>query len=114
MTASSRMGLPSSVTATAPASCKRRKSVSTAPLLWCVAAAAGKTLTTAPRSGWRIQFTHSGESTTGEVFGMQHTDVNPPAAAAAVPVAIVSLRSEEHTSELQSLRHLVCRLLLEK
>ena len=23
-------------------------------------------------------------------------------------------RSEEHTSELQSLRHLVCRLLLEK
>src|ERR1039458_10690305 len=26
----------------------------------------------------------------------------------------VPLRSEEHTSELQSLRHLVCRLLLEK
>src|ERR1035441_3975168 len=26
----------------------------------------------------------------------------------------VRLRSEEHTSELQSLRHLVCRLLLEK
>src|SRR5258705_7312009 len=26
----------------------------------------------------------------------------------------VHLRSEEHTSELQSLRHLVCRLLLEK
>src|SRR5947199_6833884 len=26
----------------------------------------------------------------------------------------VSVRSEEHTSELQSLRHLVCRLLLEK
>src|SRR5947199_3683854 len=31
-------------------------------------------------------------------------------AAAALQV----LRSEEHTSELQSLRHLVCRLLLEK
>src|SRR5438045_4372903 len=29
-------------------------------------------------------------------------------------VAIVPSRSEEHTSELQSLRHLVCRLLLEK
>src|SRR5437899_13048786 len=28
--------------------------------------------------------------------------------------AIPSSRSEEHTSELQSLRHLVCRLLLEK
>src|SRR5262245_63249203 len=27
---------------------------------------------------------------------------------------IEALRSEEHTSELQSLRHLVCRLLLEK
>src|SRR5205814_6536024 len=26
----------------------------------------------------------------------------------------LTLRSEEHTSELQSLRHLVCRLLLEK
>src|ERR1039458_8778231 len=26
----------------------------------------------------------------------------------------IELRSEEHTSELQSLRHLVCRLLLEK
>src|SRR5258705_8647137 len=27
---------------------------------------------------------------------------------------VAELRSEEHTSELQSLRHLVCRLLLEK
>src|SRR5258705_9923044 len=27
---------------------------------------------------------------------------------------IAARRSEEHTSELQSLRHLVCRLLLEK
>src|SRR5947199_3567281 len=27
---------------------------------------------------------------------------------------LLPLRSEEHTSELQSLRHLVCRLLLEK
>src|SRR5205814_2863361 len=27
---------------------------------------------------------------------------------------VVGARSEEHTSELQSLRHLVCRLLLEK
>src|SRR5262245_64509216 len=29
-------------------------------------------------------------------------------------VATIKNRSEEHTSELQSLRHLVCRLLLEK
>src|ERR1039458_6724600 len=27
---------------------------------------------------------------------------------------MIAARSEEHTSELQSLRHLVCRLLLEK
>src|SRR5205814_9871231 len=30
------------------------------------------------------------------------------------PTLGTSMRSEEHTSELQSLRHLVCRLLLEK
>src|ERR1035441_4237946 len=30
------------------------------------------------------------------------------------PSSIMKSRSEEHTSELQSLRHLVCRLLLEK
>src|SRR5205823_14033823 len=30
------------------------------------------------------------------------------------PKALVVLRSEEHTSELQSLAYLVCRLLLEK
>src|SRR5437899_8280957 len=30
------------------------------------------------------------------------------------PTRSPSARSEEHTSELQSLRHLVCRLLLEK
>src|SRR5437899_13064768 len=29
-------------------------------------------------------------------------------------VVQLGVRSEEHTSELQSLRHLVCRLLLEK
>src|SRR5205814_8824773 len=32
----------------------------------------------------------------------------------ATPGGMCSPRSEEHTSELQSLRHLVCRLLLEK
>src|SRR5258705_8503191 len=34
--------------------------------------------------------------------------------AAEVESLITLNRSEEHTSELQSLRHLVCRLLLEK
>src|ERR1039458_5793084 len=31
-----------------------------------------------------------------------------------MPGSVILSRSEEHTSELQSLRHLVCRLLLEK
>src|SRR5438045_9528018 len=33
---------------------------------------------------------------------------------AIVMIIPIANRSEEHTSELQSLRHLVCRLLLEK
>src|SRR5205814_4809346 len=44
-----------------------------------------------------------------------------PAIAPETPVRVrvhvdeaTAARSEEHTSELQSLRHLVCRLLLEK
>src|SRR5436853_3791680 len=36
------------------------------------------------------------------------------ASAAEVSFLCADARSEEHTSELQSLRHLVCRLLLEK
>src|SRR5262245_63415043 len=40
----------------------------------------------------------------------------PPACSAPLqaPELGAPLRSEEHTSELQSLRHVVCRLLLEK
>src|SRR5947199_1338258 len=34
--------------------------------------------------------------------------------SAAASISSRASRSEEHTSELQSLRHLVCRLLLEK
>src|SRR5258706_2047470 len=37
-----------------------------------------------------------------------------PAFAAAAPSPGTARRSEEHTSELQSLTNLVCRLLLEK
>src|SRR5436853_7814155 len=38
----------------------------------------------------------------------------PPPASRSRPRVSPRRRSEEHTSELQSLRHLVCRLLLEK
>src|SRR5687767_15486868 len=37
-----------------------------------------------------------------------------PAVGCAAQPSASSLRSEEHTSELQSLAYLVCRLLLEK
>src|SRR5262245_62607479 len=45
-------------------------------------------------------------------------DAGEPAVVAVGPAVIGTgelrgVRSEEHTSELQSLRHLVCRLLLE-
>src|SRR5262245_64451141 len=42
--------------------------------------------------------------------------MNPSGVQLASPMKPPGLvtRSEEHTSELQSLRHLVCRLLLEK
>src|SRR3989442_8727017 len=40
-------------------------------------------------------------------------DTAPSADGATIPEGAVS-RSEEHTSELQSRPHLVCRLLLEK
>src|SRR5438045_6024687 len=38
----------------------------------------------------------------------------PPPSPTSAVIFSSPLRSEEHTSELQSLRHLVCRLLLEK
>src|SRR5436305_12042135 len=42
------------------------------------------------------------------------TRVVSPKSVEAPGGRVVSLRSEEHTSELQSRPHLVCRLLLEK
>src|SRR5438045_8079322 len=38
----------------------------------------------------------------------------PPPSGSRARSSRPAARSEEHTSELQSLRHLVCRLLLEK
>src|SRR3712207_7685352 len=43
----------------------------------------------------------------------QEAGIVGPGSRAAIAVA-VPLRSEEHTSELQSRQYLVCRLLLEK
>src|SRR5437660_9287243 len=43
-----------------------------------------------------------------------HRQRDPEEALAVGPVGAAGRRSEEHTSELQSRGHLVCRLLLEK
>src|SRR5262245_62545857 len=55
-------------------------------------------------------------SMAGGDWGPDHT-TDAIAADGSVPTGDLTAgqgRSEEHTSELQSLRHLVCRLLLEK
>src|SRR5690554_7155953 len=48
------------------------------------------------------------------VLGMQHPGDTSGMEAATGKLGSGSRRSEEHTSELQSRPHLVCRLLLEK
>src|ERR1039458_3935895 len=57
----------------------------------------------------------------GICWYLQRARSNSPAAlsrasenASCATINTCLIRSEEHTSELQSLRHLVCRLLLEK
>src|SRR5690554_7724165 len=59
--------------------------------------AAGTWLLIASIKGWPVSTTHS---IIGAVIGF-----------AAVGVSVESVRSEEHTSELQSRPHVVCRLL---
>src|SRR5687767_15705632 len=51
------------------------------------------------------------EASKAKLYG---TDEQPLYSAAEHQRQLAALRSEEHTSELQSLAYLVCRLLLEK
>src|SRR2546422_5997138 len=48
----------------------------------------------------------------GQNFSATVTDIGFPIPLDCLPISVT--RSEEHTSELQSRLHLVCRLLLEK
>src|SRR5258708_20907470 len=50
----------------------------------------------------------------GMAIRFEETDVRPMGRSAYGRTSVSSKRSEEHTSELQSPDHLVCRLLLEK
>src|SRR3712207_7349223 len=82
---------------------------------------------------WLVIFFFFNDTATTEIYTLSLHDALPicggaealVAASASVPDLVVSdirmprmdgyqLRSEEHTSELQSRQYLVCRLLLEK
>src|SRR5436853_4786566 len=63
-------------------------------------------------SDWR----HAGRGRSRAAVGIRHRWRSCRSLDRSTDIARVGAwcRSEEHTSELQSLRHLVCRLLLEK
>src|SRR6266481_4193168 len=85
------IGFPSSLTATIPACCIAAISAIASPSLPALAAPMGQTRTLAhvfARS--RMNRVTLALSFTGLVFGMQQTAVNPPRAAAFVPVSMVS------------------------
>src|SRR5690625_6560611 len=54
------------------------------------------------------------DETIPEPLGGAHRDIESMAASLKSRLTVQLDRSEEHTSELQSRGHLVCRLLLEK
>src|ERR1035441_4559519 len=60
--------------------------------------------------------TYSGTTSQNQHFTLFVVDSACPGSNSPVRLCLYASgpRSEEHTSELQSLRHLVCRLLLEK
>src|SRR5947199_8131365 len=66
----------------------------------------GENATACTRPVWPSRLARSAPVATS------HTFTRVPPVARVLPSG--ENRSEEHTSELQSLRHLVCRLLLEK
>src|SRR5258707_5880345 len=60
-----------------------------------------------------LQMADEGSPTSASAGGSVSAESTTPSSVVSVPgVAVV--RSEEHTSELQSRQYLVCRLLLEK
>ena len=77
--------------ATTPARLSEPIGANSSPSVPLLMVPAMKTFTTPLRSDRsRINATVPALSTGGEVLGMQTTEVNPPRAAEAVPVAIVS------------------------
>src|SRR5262245_64670013 len=75
-------------------------------------------ISTEPAAGFCDMTMPSGTLLLYTKFTLPKPRPAPPTALTAPangrPTTFGTVRSEEHTSELQSLRHLVCRLLLEK
>src|SRR2546429_417193 len=63
-----------------------------------------------PRGAGPISF----QSDFGDTAALMLTIASPKADSVEIDIRAREIRSEEHTSELQSRLHLVCRLLLEK
>ena len=92
ITAALVTGRPSSLNATAPARASASSGASCSPNCPTVTAAIGST-SQCPAASARLRThsTHAAVSTTGSVLGMHAMAVKPPAAAARVPVSMVSL-----------------------
>src|SRR5258706_3619067 len=86
-----------------------------------------------PSSAWAYQFFFFNDTATTEIYTLSlhdalpisfpvgvttvtntATDASGNRSSCTFTVTVTDTRSEEHTSELQSLTNLVCRLLLEK
>src|SRR5438045_9620574 len=74
-----------------------------------------------PFSAFLFRFFFFNDTATTEIYTLSYTTLfrstphpRPDRPVCPRPPRHLRRRSEEHTSELQSLRHLVCRLLLEK
>src|SRR3989442_7984056 len=74
--------------------------------------------TTLFRSTWVVASTGKSTSVGPNCSSAQSSSspvvAQPPAVESSIAGGCATTRSEEHTSELQSRPHLVCRLLLEK
>src|SRR2546422_3151331 len=80
--------------------------------MWTRSTSANGTARTSPHGGFAAWFSFSSSLV---VNGSVHKSSRVRTASGVTPAALSFLRrSEEHTSELQSRLHLVCRLLLEK
>src|SRR5713226_8273775 len=84
---------------------------------WTRSALSFGSLITAPISSWDPPTQVKSESTsvaTNHRWSPGHRRCGAGSSSSLEEPVVSSLRSEEHTSELQSPVHLVCRLLLEK